>query len=112
VADYEFQGLFKSIAAYFVAMILLMVIVATSVHDKPLGDAMVAGVQAPLFIIFFFMAPAIIDSWVAYVVVFGTIGAICAALARLRGKVRIATILTLLTVAYLYGLYAASTAGA
>ena len=112
MVDYEFRGLFKSIVYYFIAMVLLMVIVANLVHHEPLDEAIVAGLQAPLFIIFFFTAPAMMDSWVAYLVLFGTIGAMCGALARLRGKVRIAAVLVLLTFAYLFGLYAAGTVGA
>jgi hypothetical protein len=114
MADRDLTGLCWSIVLYYMALMLAVL----AVHPPgrtggSIGDAIATAAGTPLlFVLLFFGGLSVINFWMALGVAAAILAGLAVAVARLRGKLRIAAVLALLTAMNLYAGYIGARVGA
>jgi hypothetical protein len=114
MVDRNVRGLCWSIAAYYlVVMLALSIIYSPPGAGGSVGEVLSAAAGMPiLFVLLFLGSFSVVNFWIALGVVTSILAGLTAAIVRLRGKWRIAAVLTLLTAMNLYAAYIGARVGA
>ena len=114
IVDRNFRGLCWSVAVYYVVLMLVVFAVHSPARTgATIGEAVGTAAGAPLLaILLFFAGLSIINVWIASGVVVAVLAGLTAAVFRLRGKLRIAVVLVILTAMNLYAVYIGARVGA
>jgi len=111
MVDADLRRLGWSIASYYFALVLLVLLGQDTSHG--IGHALVSGLGAPFLMIALCVVGLSVDNmWIASTINLTVLIGLCAAMWRLWESRRIAVVLALLTVAVGYGFYIGSIVGA
>jgi len=112
--DRNFRSLAWSVLSYYAITILVLVVLyPPSRTDTTIFDSVLNVLAFPLLLVILFFGALWEDStWIAWPIVIAVLAGLCAAVFRLRGKWRIAAVLTLLTVMNDYGIRVGNLVGA
>ena len=99
VADRNLRGLCWSVAVYYLVLMLVVFAVHSPARTgATTGEAVGTAAGAPILaILLFFAGLSIINVWIASGVVVGVLAGLVTAVVRLRGELRIAAVLAILT---------------
>lgn len=114
MVDRNLRSLCWSIVLYYLALMLaVFVIHSPDRTGSTIGEAIATAAGAPLLLVLlFFGGLSVINVWIALGVVAAILLGLAVAVARLRGKLRIAAVLALLTAMNLYAGYIGARVGA